>query len=185
MKNLRKYKLLIGVVLVLTAVLSRLVPHEYNMTSITAVALFSAVYFEDKRFVFGLPLGALILSDLILYFYYSVPMGPIQLVVYLCFVLIVLIGFLLKKYNSVPALFGAAASGSISFFLITNFAVWLFWEMYPKTVQGLIACFAAGLPFFRNMFFGDIIFTSILFGLYHVAVNMGERFIISGNKSLV
>lgn len=42
-----------------------------------------------------------------------------------------------------------SVSSSVAFFLTTNFAVWLFGGFYPQTVAGLIACFAAGLSFFR------------------------------------
>jgi hypothetical protein len=58
---------------------------------------------------------------------------------------------------------GSALAGSISFFLVSNFAVWTAWEMYPKTFAGLMTCYAAGLPYFRRAIEGDLFFTAVMF----------------------
>jgi hypothetical protein len=38
--------------------------------------------------------------------------------------------------------------------------------MYPKTGSGLVACYAAGLPFFWNTLAGDLFYVAVLFGIY-------------------
>ncbi len=48
--------------------------------------------------------------------------------------------------------------GSFIFFILTNSAVWLFGTMYSHTLDGLIAALVAGIPFYRNMLFGDILY---------------------------
>jgi len=50
--------------------------------------------------------------------------------------------------------------GPTSFFIVSNYAVWL-GSLYPHTVAGLRACFVAALPFYRN----DLISTGIVAGL--------------------
>ncbi len=35
----------------------------------------------------------------------------------------------------------------LAFFLITNGAVWLCGDWYPKTLAGLVECFVSALPF--------------------------------------
>jgi hypothetical protein len=35
------------------------------------------------------------------------------------------------------------------FYVYTNFGVWLIGDWYPKTVEGLLRCYAMGLPFFK------------------------------------
>jgi hypothetical protein len=60
---------------------------------------------------------------------------------------------------------GAALASSVSFFVASNFAVWANWNMYPKTLSGLMTCYAAGLPFFRRGVEGDLLFTAAMFGL--------------------
>ena len=50
--------------------------------------------------------------------------------------------------------------------MISNFAVWAAWtDMYPRTISGLMACYAAGIPFFRRGVEGDLLFTCLMFGL--------------------
>ena len=144
--------------IVMAAALSRLIPHPPNMTSVAAVALFGGAYFSDRRLAFLVPLAALFLSDLVLGFY-----GHMA-VVYSSFALIVCIGLWLGKDRSVPRITAAALASSILFFLLTNFGVWAFDSLYPRTLDGLIDCYVAAIPFFRNTLQGDILYTLILFG---------------------
>ncbi len=51
--------------------------------------------------------------------------------------------------------------GPTSFFVVSNYAVWIASTMYPHTASGLAACYAAGLPFYRN----DAISTALVAGL--------------------
>jgi hypothetical protein len=60
----------------------------------------------------------------------------------------------------------ASIGGSVVFFIVSNFGVWLTGTMYPMTFEGLLACFSAAVPFFRNMLFGDLFFAGVLFGAY-------------------
>src|SRR5436190_44221 len=76
----------------------------------------------------------------------------------------VLLGSLLKDRLSVPRLALAALAGSVGFFVVSNFAVWAVWQMYPKTLAGLGACYVAALPFFRNALVGDLMWSAVLFG---------------------
>jgi hypothetical protein len=156
--DMLKPRLMVLVVVVLAASASRLIPHPPNLTSITAVALFGGAYFSDRRLAFLVPLAALLLSDLILGFYSHME------VVYLSFALVVCVGLWLQKRRSAIYIAGAALASSILFFLLTNFGVWAFESLYPKTVEGLLACYVAAIPFFQNTLQGDLFFTAVLFG---------------------
>jgi len=68
-----------------------------------------------------------------------------------------------QRQNALRVAAGAL-TGTFSFFLISNFGTWLFWNMYPKTPAGLLTAYVAGLPFYQNRFASDMIFTAILFG---------------------
>ena len=63
-----------------------------------------------------------------------------------------------------PRIAGAAMTSSALFFLVTNFGVWAFGSLYPMTWDGLIACYVAAVPFFRNTLQGDLFYTLVLFG---------------------
>lgn len=147
---------LLGMILVAAA--TRLIPHPYNFTPITAIALFGGARFAGKQTAWLVPFGALLLSDLWLGLY------PQIWVVYGSFALIVGIGFWLRKHRSVTSLAGATLVSSLLFFLLTDLGVWAFAGLYPKTVQGLTACYVAAIPFFQNSLLGDLLYTAALFG---------------------
>jgi hypothetical protein len=58
----------------------------------------------------------------------------------------------------------ASVAGSVSFFVITNFGMWLFSGFYPATLSGLAACYVAAIPFFQNSVAGDLFYAAALFG---------------------
>lgn len=151
-------RLIVLMAFVLAAASSRLIPHPPNMASITAVALFGGAYFSDKRLAFLVPVAAMFFSDLILGFYKHME------VVYLSVALIVCVGLWLQKKRSPLRIAGATLASSFLFFVLTNFGVWAFESLYPKTVEGLIACYVAAIPFFQNTLQGDVLFTAVWFG---------------------
>ena len=59
-------------------------------------------------------------------------------------------------------------SGSVLFYLITNYAVWQFTPMYTKTFAGLIQSYIMALPFFRNSLVGNLFYTAVFFSIYYV-----------------
>jgi hypothetical protein len=147
--------------LIFAAALLRLVPHPANFTPIAAIALFGASRFEGRWTAVLAPFAALLLSDLILGFHSQMP------AVYFAFFLVVVLGFVfVRDTRSVPAIAGTSLLGSMVFFFVTNFSVWAQIEMYPKTAEGLTACFIAALPFLRNSIAGDLMFTGVLFGAW-------------------
>lgn len=105
--------------------------------------------------------GDLALSKLV----YGYPISADLLFTWAFYAGAVLLGSLLKDKLSVARVAGASLAGSIAFFLLSNFAVWAVWQMYPKTLGGLGACYVAALPFFRNAVAGDLVWSALLFGL--------------------
>jgi hypothetical protein len=161
--------LLFGIVLI--AALSRLIPHYPNVTPISGMALFGAAYFSRKWMAALIPFAALWLSDLILnntiYASYSEGFSLFGSPwVYLAFGLIVVMGWLGLKKISLPRVIGVSVSASLLFFLITNFGSWL--AFYPNTVEGLIACYGAAIPFLRNTILGDLFYVTVLFGAFEL-----------------
>lgn len=162
-KSVTKPRLFVLVCIILAAAASRLIPHPPNMASISAVALFGGAYLSDKRLAFLVPLSALFLSDLLIGLYSHME------VVYGSFALVVCIGLLLRRRRTPMRIAGAALASSILFFVITNFGVWAFGSLYPKTAAGLAACYAAAIPFFQNTLVGDALYTAVLFGGFALA----------------
>jgi hypothetical protein len=159
------------VLVVLAAAATRLLPHPPNFTAMTALALFGGSYFSDRRLAVTLPLLALLLSDLALGVYWQWDFRAIQghmWVQYLCFLGIVCMGFMLRESRGALRVGAVAFTASCLFFLVTNFAEWLFQPWYPKTATGLVASYVAGIPFFRNALIGDLFYTALMFGGFHL-----------------
>src|SRR6266704_4239199 len=148
--------------IILAAAALRVIPHPPNVASITAVALFGGAYLT-KRLALIVPLAALLLSDLVLGFYSHME------VVYGSFLLVVCLGFLLQRKRSALRIAGAALASSVVFFVVTNFGVWAFESLYPKTAAGLLTCYVAAIPFFQNTLVGDALYTAVLFGGFALA----------------
>lgn len=146
------------ITMIVAAAATRLIPHPPNLTSVTALALFGGAYFSNRWLAFLVPLAALLGSDLILGFY---PHVEVQ---YLSFALIICIGFMLQRQRTAKRIAAAVLISSLVFFIITNFGVWAFSSLYPKTLAGLVACYIAAIPFFRNALVGDLLYAAILFG---------------------
>lgn len=167
--------LLFGVVVVGIAALSRLLPHPPNVTPLAALALTGALYL-DRRFAFILPLAAMLISDVILGVHRIMPF------VYVSFAVIAAVGLLLRSRRSVPVVAGATIGGSVLFFIVTNFGVWFVGEggAYPKTAAGLLECYVAAIPFFRNTLLGDLAYVAILSSIFE----MSRRWIPSWSAPL-
>lgn len=161
--------------MILGAAASRLIPHPPNLTPIAAIALFGGAQFADKRVAFLVPLAGLLLSDLALGFY------AITAVVYASFALTVCLGFWVRRHRSVRRIALGVLAGAILFFALTNFGVWAIDSLYPKTLAGLIDCYVAGIPFFRNMLLGDLLYSTLLFGGFALAES---RFVLLREPAL-
>ncbi len=144
--------------LILASAASRLLPHQPNFTPIGAVALFGGACLADRRLAFLVPLAAMFLSDLVLGLHRGMP------VVYLCFGLVVCLGFRLRCHRRPLPVAAAAVAGALQFYLVTNFGVWSHGKLYPLTLDGLAACYVAALPFLQNMLLGNLGYAALLFG---------------------
>lgn len=149
--------------MIFAAAFIRLIPHPPNFAPIAAMALFGGAYFNKKWAAFLVPLAAMFITDLILGFHET------MWAVYLSFALIVVIGMTMLKAKKVSSIFLASVISSVSFFIITNFGIWLSTSYYAKTGVGLAACYTAAVPFFHQTLLSDLFFVGVLFGLYQLA----------------
>lgn len=140
------------------AAMSRLAPHPPNFTPVGAMALFGGAYLGRRALAFAAPLAALFLSDLILGFHGG------MVFVYGSVAMIVLLGWVVARRITPLRVAAASLAGSILFFAVTNFGVWLSSGMYPLSLAGLAACYVAAIPFFQNTLAGDLVFAALLFG---------------------
>ncbi|MGA7292330.1 MAG: DUF6580 family putative transport protein [Terriglobales bacterium] len=138
-------------------------PHPWNFTPVVAALLYFGA--RGPRRQMWVPFLLMVGSDVILNkFVYAYPLGWSQLVVWAWYAAILWLGIQLRENSNWIRIGGAAVAGSVSFFVVSNFAVWAFGTMYPQTLSGLTSCYVAGVPFFRHAIAGDMLFTAVMFG---------------------
>jgi hypothetical protein len=153
---------MLAYVFVLLAVAVRFMPHPLAFTPVGAALLFFGARGSRQRM--WIPLALMAASDVVLTMVvYRYPFSWDHFVTWAWYAAMLWLGSTLRKNAGVVRILGAALAGSISFFLISNLAVWAAWDMYPHTLAGLMTCYEAGLPFFRRGVEGDLLFTSVMF----------------------
>lgn len=152
-----------------------------------AMAIFGGAMIKDKRWAILMPLLSIFLSDLLYEVLYMNGLSSIkgfyfgegQLTNYLLILGLTFFGFLMRRINILNVI-AFTVSGSLLFFITSNFFVWLGGGGYarPKTWEGLLQCYNDGLAFYReyglingfvgNILLGDLFFSFILFGSYYL-----------------
>ena len=75
----------------------------------------------------------------------------------------VFIGLYLQKKQNSLRIINAALIGSLVFFFITNFSVFLTSSLYTKSIIGLMECYTLAIPFFINSLAANISYSLIMF----------------------
>jgi len=178
------------VLLIIVGAISRLI--TFNIAGFApqvAMALFGGAVIKDKKWAFALPLLSLLFSDALMELLYQTNVvaragfyeGQWQ--TYLCFALVTLFGFLLRNINVKNVLI-FSISGSLLFFIASNFFVWIGGGGFgrPLTFNGMLQCYSDALAFYRdyglikgfigNFILGDIIWCAVLFGGYYLIMKL-------------
>lgn len=145
------------ILLVLVGVLTRLIPHPPNFTPVLSVALLSGVYFKN-RFSILIPILIMLFSDLIIGGHLT------TLWVYSSVLIVFLIGFYMIKEQTIKNVMISSVVGSLVFFFVTNFGVWLIG--YPNNLSGFIACYVAAIPFYKNTLLSALLYSGIIHSGY-------------------
>jgi hypothetical protein len=159
----------------------------WNCTPVGALALFAGARLRSRLGLL-VPLVVMALSDLLLIrpladrglsaFSWGTPL------IYAAFLIYAVFGRTLVGRSFSPLrIGGAAVLGAVLFFLLSNFADWAFGTSYPRTLAGLLECYAMGIPFYRQgtaPFFlytliGDLFYSGLFFGLYGATLYVTER----------
>ena len=123
---------------------------------------------------FLLPLLALFISDAIIHVLYINNQFDFagfytgQWKNYLLLLAVTLIGWLLKGKNYSALAIGAIAGPTLYFF-VSNFIVWQATTeaVYAKSFSGLMTCYEAALPFYRNSLISTLLFLPVILLLYN------------------
>jgi hypothetical protein len=164
------------ILLALIASLYRILPgRPWGFAPQIAMALFAGSVIRDKKYAFALPLFSMLLSDLLYHALYLAGVGAIpgfysgQFLNYLMLTSITVLGFFIREKN-IPSMAAGFIAGPTAYFLISNFAVWIGGGGYqrPRTFNGLMMCYADGLPFYQMSLLSTFVFGAILFAAYNM-----------------
>jgi len=149
----------LAVGLILLGALVRVTQH-WNFAPVGAISLFAGARLRGWQ-AYLLPLALMAITDPLLGGYsVATPL------VYASFLINVWIGTRLRQSENPVWIASAALAGSVQFFLLTNFAWLTASTMYPHTLGGMLACYAAGVPFFWRTMASDLFYSGALFGLH-------------------
>jgi len=180
--------------LLLAALLSRVLPHSgwYGFTAVGG----SLLYFGARRSQhlwreMLLPVAALAAVDyyLTVHVYgYSFAVSD-YLVTWSWYAASIVLGrILLSKSVTIPRVLSASILGPTSFFLVSNYAVWAASHhaggMYAPSASGLLACLAAGLPFYGRDLVSTGLVLTIAFGVPATLRRFFENSRIAGPQTL-
>jgi hypothetical protein len=152
----------------------------WNAMPVGALCLFAGARWRSWT-AFLIPALVMLASDLLLIqplaqrglpaFSWGTP------IFYASFTLYAVLGRLAWRFGWPWSVVGGSVLGSLQFFLVSNFLVWLGGNgaLYPKTFTGLMECYYFALPFLRNTAAGDLFFTGLFFGLYAALVHLPQR----------
>jgi hypothetical protein len=150
-----------------------------NFSAAYALAFCAAVYFPPLL-AWTLPLGTLLLTDLLLNaFYYQVaPFSAHMLPNYFGFAAIIFLGRQFSSRSSWPKLVVGGLAGAILFYLVSNTASWAQNPEYAKSLWGWIQALTTGTAgppptwqFFRNTLLSSGLFA----GLFAGAMKLCEK----------
>jgi hypothetical protein len=165
---------MLAYIFIVFALAFRFLPHPMAFTPVGAALLYFGA--KSSRRQMWVPLALLAASDVILTtMVYKYPFSWDHFVTWAWYAAMLWLGTTLAKNAGAIRILASALAGSVSFFLISNLAVWAAWDMYPRTGSGLMACYAAGLPFFRHAVVGDLLFTAVMFGAPALAHVLAEK----------
>jgi hypothetical protein len=141
-----------------------ILPHAWHFTPVAASLLFFGA--RGSRRQMWIPFVLLAATDVVLTkFVYTYTFSWDHLVTWAWYAAILWLGTNLREKAGPIRFVGAALASSVSFFVISNFAVWAAWpQMYPRGSSGLMMSYAAGIPFFRGTVESDLFFSIAMFG---------------------
>ncbi|HEV2711214.1 MAG TPA: DUF6580 family putative transport protein [Edaphobacter sp.] len=171
---------MVAYLVLLAAVFSRFLPHIFSTTAIGFTAVGGGLlYFGARRSRWQTIIAVLALMGadfyLTVFAYGYAWHTSAYLVTWAWYAAICLLGHqMLSGKPSALRVAGGVMASATSFFILSNFAVWMGSIMYPHTVAGLSACYVAGIPFYANDVISTAITAGALFGLPALATSIAE-----------
>ena len=163
-KNFVVFISCVGIVL-----LFRIIPHPPNFTPVIALSLY-------LPFIFGIwSIPFCILGFAITDYFIG-----FHSLLFWTWGALAFTGYTSKFCNKTYSRIVLSFIGAITFFVISNFGVWISGTFYEISVQGLLNCYIMAIPFFTNtllstIFFAVIFELFILSKFYYLIPNFNKK----------
>ena len=153
----------------LLVLLSRLVPVLFHTAGLNFTAVGGGLLFfgaKRPRWQGAIAVAALMVTDYLLTVEaYHYPFHVIgYLVTWAWYAGVCLLGYGLLRRATAGRVTGAVLASATSFFLLSNFVVWL-GTMYAHSWAGLLECYDAALPFYGRDLLSTGLVAGVLFGV--------------------
>ncbi len=177
MKLNKQTIIFIFIIIAITTVIKVVCAPQLNLSGFSAglaVALFAGFAEKDMKKALLLPLVTIFISDVLIQLLFLANLFPFegfynnQWINYLLIASITLIGMLMRK-GKIAGILAASVLGPAFFFVVSNYIVWASQGNtmgYTNDFSGLITCYTAGLPFYRNNVIATLIFLPSFLGIY-------------------
>ncbi len=181
---------MLAYLVLLLAALSRLLPHTLHGVGLNVTAVGGGLLFfgsRRPRWQAVCAIAVMALTDVYLTSYvYNYPFHlPSYLVTWVWYGAVCLLGSTLLRQVTPLRVAAAVVSSATGFFVLSNFFVWAQSGMYPHSTAGLLACYAAALPFYGNDLVSTALTAGVLFGLPVLASHIVKAMrLAAGNDPL-
>ena len=146
-------KISLGIFLCLA--ITRFIPHPPNFTSLIALSFYVPAIFGVSFIPFVI--FAFVATDIVI---------GVHSTIFFTWGSVLLIGLISKYFlNSFSSRIIGALSGAFIFFIITNFGVWSLGS-YGYSINGLISCYIAAIPFFSYTIISTLFFSLTIEFIY-------------------
>lgn len=152
----------LALVLMVAGAGSRLLHLPPNIAAVTGVTLLAGYALRNVWLALLVPIAAMALADIVLGWY------PGVIATYAGMAAGVVIARGLLAHLTVPRLIATTFLASLAFFVLSNLGTWLE-GWYGYTLEGLVACFVAAIPFWQNSLIADFVSTALAFGVFLLA----------------
>ena len=167
-----KNGLMIPIIMIALLVISRMISDIPNFTATIALIMFTSYLIRDKFLSVLVILVSQIISDLYIGIYSS------MFFVYGAYFFIALLSpIIMNKLSFKSVLISSLVTPTI-FYIVSNFGVWITGSTYPLSLDGLIMCYVAGIPFFDETLLSTVVFSVTIYVMMKLIVKEPEKLIL-------
>ena len=149
----------LAILLVLVGAGSRLLHLPPNIAAVTGVTIFAGFAIRNIWLALVVPIAAMALADVLLGWYNE------AIFTYVGMAAGVLLARGLLHPLTPVRLIGTTFLASLVFFVLSNLGVFVS-GYYGYSLEGLIACYVAAIPFWQNSLIADFMSTALVFAIY-------------------